>query len=202
MAPVATPVVETDHLILRGPAPGDAEAWAAYLADPDVLRYLPKRAMTPLQRAENSLNALNLAWQQQPVSDFGWVVTLKSDGKLIGWGGVGAALEGNEAELVYSLGKPFWRQGFATEAARAMVRFGFENSTWDRIVAAIIPGNIASRRVLEHIGLVYEKDVNYLEMTGDTTIELDSPMVPFFAVTRDEFVPGAALYRVEKPTAP
>ena len=75
-----------------------------------------------------------------------------------------------------------------------MVRYGFENQAWARVVAAIIPGNIASRRVLEHLGFVYEKDVNYYEMSGDTTIEMDSPIVPYFALER--FAPGDAFYRV------
>jgi len=63
--------------------------------------------------------------------------------------------------------------------------------------AALNPGNSASRRVLEHLGFVYEKDVNYYEMTGDTTMEMDSPIVPYFVLRREQFAPGAAVYRVK-----
>ncbi len=70
---------------------------------------------------------------------------------------------------------------------------------WQRIVAAIIPGNVASRRVLEHLGFVYEKDVDYVEMTGDSTLEMDSPTVPFFALSRARYTPAAFTYRVAVP---
>ena len=196
MASRAVPDIETERLLLRGPTSADIDTWAAFLADPDVLRYLPKRAITPRERAGRTFNGINMGWQQHPMRDIGWVITLKGEGQLIGWCGAGTAEESNEAELVYSLGKPYWGQGYATEAARACVRFGFENTSWERIVAAIIPGNVASRRVLEHIGFVYEKDVNYYEMTGDTTMELDSPIVPYFALRRELFAPGRALYRL------
>lgn len=196
MAQMTVPEIETGRLLLRGPTDADVEAWAAFLADPDVLQYLPRRAITSRERAERSFNAINQGWRQQPVSDIGWVITLKSAGQLIGWCGAGTVEGSNEAELVYSLGKPYWGQGFATEAARALVRFAFERTGWDRIVAAILPGNIASRRVLEHLGFIYEKDVNYFEMTGDTMMELDSPIVPYFALPRERFTPGDAFYRV------
>lgn len=198
MVSVAVPAIETERLLLRGPTDADVDAWAIYLADPDVLRYLPKRAITPHERAERSFSAINQGWQQRPVSDIGWVITLKGDGQLIGWCGAGTVEGSNEAELVYSLGKPYWGKGFATEAAGALVRYAFENTAWERIVAAIIPENIASRRVLEHLGFVYEKDVNYVEMTGDTTMEMDSPIVPYFALRREQFAPGAALYRLDR----
>jgi RimJ/RimL family protein N-acetyltransferase len=116
---------------------------------------------------------------------------------LIGWSGAGPSAATGEVELVYSLGKPYWGQGFATEAARAVARYSFENRAWDPIVAAIIPGNSASQRVLEHLGFVYEKDVNYDEMTGDTTMEMDSPIVPYFVLWRERFAPGDAFYRVK-----
>lgn len=196
MTGVIVPEIETERLLLRGPTSSDVDTWAAFLAEPDVLRYLPKRAITPRERAERSFNSINLGWQQHPVSDIGWVITLKGDGQLIGWCGAGTAEGSNEAELVYSLGKPYWSQGYATEAARALVRFGFERVGWERIVAAIIPGNVASRRVLEHLGFVYEKDVNYYEMTGDSAMELDSPILPLFAVTRERFAHGDAFYRL------
>lgn len=196
MAPVTVPKVETERLLLRGRVPADVDVWAAFLAEPDVLRYLPKRAITPRERAERSFSGISLGWQQHPVSDVGWVITLKGDGQLIGWCGAGTIEGSNEAELVYSLGKPYWGQGFATESARALIRYCFEHTSWERIVAAIIPGNTASRRVLEHLGFVYEKDVNYYEMTGDTSMELDSPIVPYFVLGREQFVSGDAFYHV------
>jgi ribosomal-protein-alanine N-acetyltransferase len=128
------------------------------------------------------------------------VITLKDSGQLVGWCGAGPYERApTEAELVYSLGKPHWGKGLATEAAGAVVRFCFENTEWDSIAAAIMPENIASRRVLEHLRFVYLKDVNYYELTGDTTLEMDSPIVPYFVLRREEFEPGATVYRPHVP---
>lgn len=196
MTPAVIPEIETERLILRGPIPADVDVWASYIDDPDYLRYLPKRAVSPRERAEQTLNSITQVWEQDPPSDIAWVISQKASGEIMGWSAAGPSAGDSEIELVYMLGKPFWGQGFATEAARAVVRYGFENQAWERIVAAIIPGNIASRRVLEHLGFVYEKDMNYYETSGDTSIEMDSPIVPSFALQRARFAPGAALYRV------
>jgi RimJ/RimL family protein N-acetyltransferase len=197
MDPAPIPEVETERLLLRGPAPGDVEALANYVGDPDFLRYLPRRNLTPLERAQRTISNIVQTWERRPLSDIAWVIARKVDGQLIGWSGAGPSAATGEVELVYSLGKPYWGQGFATEAARAVARYSFENRAWDPIVAAIIPGNSASQRVLEHLGFVYEKDVNYDEMTGDTTMEMDSPIVPYFVLWRERFAPGDAFYRVK-----
>ncbi len=196
MAAIRVPQIETGRLLLRGPCSGDVARWAAYVDDPDYSRYLPKRTATPLQRAELTFAGIAHAWEQDPPSDIAWAIAHKTDGQVIGWSAAGPSGGTGEVELVYMLGKPYWGQGFATEAAEAVVRYGFEHRAWDQISAAIIPGNVASRRVLEHLGFVNERDVNYLEMSGDATIQMDSPMVPYFVLRRDQFVPRGAFYRV------
>jgi ribosomal-protein-alanine N-acetyltransferase len=126
----------------------------------------------------------------------GWAATTKEDGQFIGLCGI-EKLEGtSDGELDYLLGKPYWGQGFATEAARAVVRFGFAHTSWERIVAAIVPANTASGRVLDHLGFVYEKHVNYNELTGADTIVLDDPVVALYALGRDRYAPGDALYHL------
>jgi hypothetical protein len=91
----------------------------------------------------------------------------------------------------------------STEAARAAVRCSFERAAvrcsferagWKRITAASIPGNEASRRVLERVGFEYEKDIDYYAKTGDTTIMIDSPMIPAFALRQERFASGDAPY--------
>ncbi len=189
--------IETARLLMRGPQPDDLAAWSMYVADPEYLRYIPWRPLTPQQRAERNLNAVAQVWEQHTPGDIAWVIALKATGQIMGWSGAGPSIEGGDAELVYMLGKPFWGQGFATEAARAVIRYGFENRPWDRIVATIQPENIGSLRVLEHLGFAYEKDVNYIEMTGDPTMQMDSPIVPYYALQRDKFAPGEAYYQVK-----
>ena len=78
-----------------------------------------------------------------------------------------------------------------------MVRFGFEHTAWARIVAAVVPANAASVRVVEHLGFVYEREVNYLEMAGDPNMILDPPFVSYYVLRRDQFVPDDAFYRLK-----
>ena len=190
------PVLETARLILRGAVLADADVWAPFLDDPDFTRYVPRsKVRRPLQeRAERMMRIYQQRWEAEPLSAMGWAVTRKADGQFMGLCGV-EALEGtNDGELDYLLGKPYWGQGYATEAARATVRFAFEHTQWERVVAAIVPANIASNRVLDHLGFVYEKHVNYYELTGADSIELDDPVVALYALPREQFqARGAAV---------
>jgi [ribosomal protein S5]-alanine N-acetyltransferase len=73
-------------------------------------------------------------------------------------GGVGLQLDPDHrrAELGYWIGVPFWRNGFATEAASAVVKYGFETLKLHRIFASYFKGNEASGKVLRKIGMTYE----------------------------------------------
>ena len=83
-------------------------------------------------------------------------ITLRSDGRQIGGIGLRIEEEHHHAELGYWLGVPFWGQGYATEAARELVRYGFEELELHRICATHFKHNPASGRVLKKIGMRYE----------------------------------------------
>jgi ribosomal-protein-alanine N-acetyltransferase len=80
---------------------------------------------------------------------------------LYGWCGLGFLPETNEVEVAYLLGKPFWGRGYATEAARASVRYGFETIGVDEIVAIVHPENTASRRVIAKLGMSFTRHARY-----------------------------------------
>lgn len=204
MASPAIPEIETERLILRRPVSADIEHWVGFLGDPDFGRYVPRSRAnrTPRERAERTIRGLQALWEQQPLSAMGWAITRKGDSQFIGQCNIDALPETNDMELSYLLGKPYWGQGFATEAARAAVCFGFEHTTWDRIVAGVVPANVASWRVLEHLGFVHEKDVNYYEMTGSDAIIMDDPIVAYYALRRERFAPGDAFYRLHDAPRP
>ena len=65
-----------------------------------------------------------------------------------------------ETELYYALGKPHWGRGFATEAAGAAMRFGFDRAGLSRIVAYAVPENRASTHVMEKLGMTYEEEAS------------------------------------------
>jgi ribosomal-protein-alanine N-acetyltransferase len=188
------PAIETARLLLRGPNVEDLDDWAACYANPNVVRYLPKRDLTPRARAERVSAFISQLWEPEAAGGYGWVIARKSDQQFIGLCHLEGSPGADEAELSYLLNQPYWGQGLATEASRAAVRYGFEHSAWRRIVAATLPENTASQRVLKHIGFVFEKNVNHFEMTGAATMQPDSPMVPLFALQREEVASRQAVY--------
>ena len=85
-----------------------------------------------------------------------FAVTISPGGDLCGAVGLAITSAHERAELGYWIGVPYWGQGFATEAANAAMAFGFDTVRLHRIYASHFAGNIASRRVLEKIGMRHE----------------------------------------------
>jgi len=83
-------------------------------------------------------------------------IRLRSDGRLIGGVGLRLAEQHQNAELGYWLGVPYWGNGYATEAARAMLDYGFEELGLHRIHASHFAHNPASGRILRKLGMRYE----------------------------------------------
>jgi ribosomal-protein-alanine N-acetyltransferase len=156
----SVPSIETARLWLRPFVEADLDEYTRLIfADAEVMRYLPKRDLAPRDRAARTLTVFAEHWSQY---DCGvWAVTNKVTGEFMGHCGLGPVPEAGEIELLYSLGQAYWGQGIATEAARASVRFGFEHANLARLIALAVPENIASRRVMEHLGFAYEKDAHY-----------------------------------------
>lgn len=206
MASVTAPVIETDRLLLRGPVPADVDSWAACVADPEFNRFQPKRDLTPRERAERKLSTYQRGWERQPVPYMGWVVTTKADGRLIGLCEVSSDDAGTDGEVGYFLCRASWGQGFTTEAARAAVRYALAHTAWDHLVGTVAPANVASVRVLEHLGFVRVKEMStqeynalLAEVLGDPTLaslEWPVPTLAIYTLRREQFVPGDALYHL------
>lgn len=153
------PIVATDRLVLRGFTAADQPAYAALRGDPDVVRFLPGgEALVPFasEIAASRIAAFREAWKR----GFGvWAVEERATGAFVGQAGLAAMERSDAVEVLYALARPFWGRGYAREAAAAALSFGFESVRLDRIVGYVVPGNHASVRVLEAIGL---------QATGDT----------------------------------
>jgi ribosomal-protein-alanine N-acetyltransferase len=90
-------------------------------------------------------------WKQH---GFGrWALIHKPDKKLIGWCGLAPLDKTDEIEIGYGIAKEYWGRGLTTEAAAATIRYGFEELKLNQIVAVAMPENIASRRIMEKIGM-------------------------------------------------
>jgi ribosomal-protein-alanine N-acetyltransferase len=83
-------------------------------------------------------------------------ILLREENKLCGGIGLRLEPEHRRAELGYWIGVPYWNRGIATEAARAMVQYGFESLKLNRIFASYVSTNLASASVLKKIGMRYE----------------------------------------------
>jgi RimJ/RimL family protein N-acetyltransferase len=144
----------TDRLVLRPFAPADALEVHRYVSDRDV-------AATTASIPHPYPDGGALAWielQAQAAArgeSVVFAVTVAPHGVV---GAIGLRLEAPhaKAELGYWIGKPHWRRGYATEAAQAVVRFGFEELHLERIHARFMAGNRASGRVLEKLDFTRE----------------------------------------------
>jgi RimJ/RimL family protein N-acetyltransferase len=146
--------------LLRPFTTADLDDYAEHVfADADVMRYLPRRDLTPSERAERTIAVFGEHWSQRGYGV--WAVTDKITGQFSGHCGLNFVPEAGEVEVLYALRKDRWGQGFATEAARASVRFGFEQADLARLIALAVPGSLASRRVLEHLGFAFEKGAQH-----------------------------------------
>jgi len=143
------PRLETERLILRECRPEDFEAFAGFMADPEVVRYLHG---VPMARADAWRNfaAIIGHWT---LRGYGvWAVERKSDGAFVGRVGLYNPEGWPGLEVGWTLGRPYWHQGYATEAAKVSMRYGFLTQPVDRLISVIDPGNKASQAVAHRLG--------------------------------------------------
>jgi RimJ/RimL family protein N-acetyltransferase len=178
------PELRTARLVLRSFEDRDAAPFAAINADPRVMELFP----APLSRAESDAVIVRVR-QHAEAHGFGiFAVELTACRELIG--SVGLTTVRFEAhftpavELVWRLAAEHWGHGYATEAARAVLRFGFEQLAMREIVAFTVPHNQRSRRVMEKLG-----------MRHDPREDFDHPRVPEGHPLRRH-----VLYRVTNPS--
>src|SRR5215210_8839857 len=163
--------LDTERLVLRAPVPADADALAPMYADPEVMRYVGDGRVLTRAETERSVRRMIEGWA---ADGFGLFTTVrKEDEAVIGrvglilwnpetWQTVRTDAEGpKELEVGYTLGKPFWGFGYATEAAAAARDFALERLGARRLIALIIHGNEASENVARKLGLEHERDIRF-----------------------------------------
>jgi RimJ/RimL family protein N-acetyltransferase len=167
-------ILETERLLLRTFTRDDAPLIYELNLDPDVTRYTGD-PVRDLSHAREVLEQVILP--QYTLYNHGrWAVLLKPEwpdpiksagmtlpelqpeGDFIGWCGLKTRPERNEIDLGFRFMKKAWGKGFATEAARACLEYGFGKLNLPRIVARAMPQNSASIRVIEKCGMQYIGD--------------------------------------------
>ena len=101
-------------------------------------------------------------WQEHGLG--WWAVERINEAGLVGWCGLQFLPETGEVEVAYLLGRAHWRRGLATEAALASLHFGFVGLGLCTIIALVHPENVASRRVIEKVGMSFVDQSVYFGM--------------------------------------
>ncbi len=148
-------MLETERLILRPWCESDAENLFKYARDPDVG---PIAGWPPHQSIEESLDVIRNVFNGNEC----YAICLKPTKEVIGTielklsGHTQMSARDDECELGYWLGKPFWGRGIMPEAARELIRHGFEDIGMKKIWVGYYEGNMRSKRVQEKIGFHYQ----------------------------------------------
>ena len=175
--------LETARLLLRRWRPADREPFAALNADPEVMEHYP----ATLGRAESDALVDRIEADIERRGFGLWAVELREGGEFIGF--VGLDVPSFEAHFMpaveagWRLARPAWGHGYATEAARAALAFGFEHLQLDEIVAMTAVRNARSRAVMERLG-----------MSRDPADDFGHPKVPVGHELRPH-----VLYRIAAP---
>jgi RimJ/RimL family protein N-acetyltransferase len=155
MASFEIPTVTTNRLRLRAFQVSDLDAYAAMQANPEVMRYLVMGRTSTRPEVWRTMATSIGAWA---LHGYGmWACERIDSGAFVGSVGVFHPLDWPEPEIAYSLDRPFWGQGFATEAAAAARDWLFEHFPLPRAASFIRPDNHASKRVVERLGAVCER---------------------------------------------
>jgi RimJ/RimL family protein N-acetyltransferase len=140
--------IETERLILRPTAPGDFEAWAAFMADIEASKFVGG----PQARSVAWRGFLSMAgaWAIQGYAMFS--VIEKSSGRWIGRLGPWVPEGWPGTEVGWGLAREAWGKGYATEGSTAAIDWAFDKLGWSEVIHCIAPDNAASQAVAQRLG--------------------------------------------------
>src|SRR5687768_4299093 len=149
------PTLETERLLLRKMRLDDADDLFEYAADPEVSTYTTWGPHHSIHDSREFLTRIVGLYRNSELSE--WGVEHKADAKFIGTCGfVDWSPYHSRAEIGYAMSRKYWGQGLMTEAAVAVIAFGFRNMQLNRVEARCRIDNIGSARVMEKSGMTYE----------------------------------------------
>ncbi len=142
------PTIQTQRLLLRWPMPTDRTAIAAIVGDWQVARSL-SRVPHPYSEAD-----ADFFLEEIVPKEWVWAIEHEESAQFIGVVGLTPEPGSKIAELGYWLARPFWGQGIATEAAKAVIDYGFQTLALPFILSGYFEQNPSSGRVLKKLGFV------------------------------------------------
>ena len=153
-------ILETPRLLLRHLELRDVQELYSLYQDIEIRHYFPDGVLSYDDTKEELEWYIN-GHPQYPKLGL-WATVHKESGKFIGRCGLlpWEIDDTLEIEIAYLLNKDFWHQGFATEAARGIMSYGFEKLHLTRLICMMHPENVASQKVAERIGMKLESQVD------------------------------------------
>lgn len=159
------PVLTTARLTLRAFELHDFEAYAAMLADPEVVKFLSDSR--PLSRRD-AWRHMAMVVGHWSLRGFGlWAVEERASGQLVGRIGCHHPEGWPGFELAYTLARPFWGRGYAREGAEAALTYARDTLGRTRVISVIRPDNVASIRVATSLGAEREGSVEFFGAPAD-----------------------------------
>lgn len=157
--------LETQRLFFRELITSDAEVMYELDSNPEVHKYLGGNPVTSIGQVEAAITNIREQYEKNGIGR--WAAILKETGEFIGWAGLKLESDVNGHAQYYDLGYRFiqryWDKGYASEASKAFVDYGFHVMKLVKICAYADANNAASRRVLEKAGLTF---VEFFELDG------------------------------------
>lgn len=147
-------VLETERLVLKRFSPMDAQGFYELNLDPEVIRYTGDMPFSSAAEAESFIRN----YDHYERYGFGrWSVFVRDSGDYIGFCGLNYRLAVDEVDVGFRFLKRYWGKGYATEAARGSILYGFKEYALEKIVGRAMQENLASHRVLLKLGMRFEK---------------------------------------------
>lgn len=163
-------VAETPRLILRHFSVDDAGPMFLLNSDPEVIKYTGDPAFKNTFEARSFLENYN----QYQKHGFGrWAVIDKISGDFLGWCGLKYDPAIDETDIGFRFFRKYWNKGFATESAQASLTLGFESLKQKTIVGRAMKENTASIKVLEKLGMIFDREFDFYRGHGGVIYKMD-----------------------------
>lgn len=178
------PTFETDRLLLRAFALTDASRVQELAGDIEVARTtLSIPHPYTLEDAKSWLGSITSSDNER--RGYPFALVSKDSSQLIGCMSINVARPHQRGELAYWIGKPYWRQGYASEAAKRLVRYGFEDLNLNKIWAVAMSKNQASWSVMKKLGMNYEGEQKQHILKWDQFED-----VVYYGMTKKDYAGG------------
>ncbi len=158
---------ETDRLILREFMLSDDKAMFELDSDPEVHRYLGNKPVTDIAQSREIIDRVRKQYIDNGIGR--WAMIEKKSGEFVGWCGLKLNTETinghtNFYDLGYRLIKRYWGSGYATEAALAVLEYGFLEMQLPVIYGMAATDNAASNQILKKLGFVFVETYTYQDI--------------------------------------